>query len=387
MREIIYIAGRYGLPHDGMMKRIRLVISYFEEIYPNNPRYLLAEKPFQSEELERRGWECIQIDGSLQKRKSVRRVSRLLTVIGWRYLRSNPAGLLSLLGGSALCFDESVEGVFRRMPRALVLAGRCDLTGFVQYRTPGQNWVLDSTDSVTNLELTYRRADVWRMISLTGRKNWIDRISDSELNYARRYDRVINISKEDDLFFSEISPSKRVLEDTAVVLDDHPCDGEKEYDIGYIGGTFIGSVKAAESLVRIAESPLLKGIRFGIAGSVCKMIDRARLPNNLILVGPVEDASRFVRSCRSIVQIAGKETGASIKFQEALANECTIVCNSNAARFSKSEPGKTHLQFDSIDELLELYASGAVWRFQPKSIKDHFKRAAFYERFGHALGW
>jgi hypothetical protein len=387
MREIIYIAGRYGLPHDGMMKRIRLVVSYLEEIYPNSPRYLLAEKPFQTNELEGRGWQCIQLEGSLQKSKIIRRISRLLTVIGWRYFKSDPAGLLSLLGGSALSFNKNVESLFRRMPRALVLAGRCDLTGFVQYRTPGQNWVLDSTDSVTNLERTYQRADVWRKISVSGRKNWIKRISESELNYARRYDRVINISKEDDLFFSEIPQLKRVLEDTAVVIDGLPCDVKKEYDIGYIGGAFIGSVKAAESLVRIAGSPLLKGVRLGVAGSVCKMIDRTSLPSNLSLVGPVEDASRFVRSCRSIVQIAGKETGASIKFQEALANECTIVCNANAARFSKSEPGKTHLQFDSIDELLELYASGAVWKFQPKSIIDHFKRAAFYERFGRALGW
>jgi hypothetical protein len=295
--------------------------------------------------------------------------------------------MLAFAGTTELQFGRRERAFFSSHPGALVLVGRCDLSGFVQFRHAGQNWVLDTNDSVANQEETYKRADKYRRLVCATRKSWLSRLRAAEHAFARRYDRIINISREDHQFFAAAAPEKVRMEDTDVVLPANLPPKSSDIDVGFIGGSFIGAVRSAENLIGLAQRPDMGRLRFCIAGRVCEPLSGRSVPPNITLAGTVEDSLSFLRRCRCVVLFANRETGASVKFQESLAAGCVVIANRNAARFSLARAGETHLEVETIDDVARLLRSGVAWEFSPRNLQPHFTRAAFHRRFAAALGW
>jgi hypothetical protein len=255
----------------------------------------------------------------------------------------------------------------------------------VKFRTAGQRWVLDTNDSVTNLEQIYGFTDKWRRLLCASRKAWISQIQATEYRFARDYDRIITISEDDHQFYKSAAPGKVVIEDTDIVLPDDSAKFEPDYDVGYLGGSHTGSVASAKNLISLAKAPEMSDFRFIIAGRVCEKLGGQEMPQNVLLLGPVDDSMHFLLRCRSVVMFAGPETGASVKFQESLAAGCVIIANRNAARFSLAKAGVTHLEAETLDQVAHLLSSGVAWNFKPCSLRAHFTRAAFHQRFAKAL--
>ena len=313
------------------------------------------------------------------------RATRIWTASSWRWLNLRPDRMVSMVGGAQLRYPAREAEFFSSHPNALVLVGRCDLTGLTRFRQPGQRWVLDSNDSVSNLEDTYGLAERWRRLNFIKRESWMARLRADELKLARNFDRIICMSRDDEQFFAAVAPGKISFEDTCVVLPAERSPVPVAFDIGYLGGNGEGATIAGENLVELAGRPEMRTFRFGIAGRVCGQLAHRQLPANVVLSGTVDDSLGFLRQCRCMVLFAGPETGVSVKFQESLGAGCIVIANRHAARHSLARVGETHLEANTLEEVARLLSSGDVWKFKPKSITAHFSRAAFHQRFSAAL--
>jgi hypothetical protein len=387
VHAIIYIPGRSFSPaHDGQAKRLQIVSEFLAQTYPHHPRYLIAPvPPLPETELLEKGWQWIPVSSAASLRPLWRRALwRFWLALSWRFGNRRGAEMLGLVG-SNLRLGELERRFFASKPGALVLVGRCEFAGMVNFRFPGQRWILDTNDSVTNLEEKYHFTDKWRRLLFTSQQAWLSQIKATEYQFARKYDRIINISEEDHRFFSAAAPEKAVIEDTDIVLPENLPELKADYDVGFLGGAHGGSLSAAKNLISLAQTPAMSSLRFAIAGRVCETLEGQMLPQNVFLLGTVEDSLGFLRRCRCLVMFAGPETGASVKFQEALAAGCIIIANRNAARFSLAKAGVTHLETETLEGVAQLLSTGAVWNFKPCRLNGHFTRTAFHQRFAQAI--
>jgi hypothetical protein len=389
VHPIIYVTGRSFSPaHDGLAKRFQIVSEYLGQSYAQHPRFLLAsEQPLPDKQMIETGWQWVPISTSSTLLPSWwRSLWRGCLVANWRFADQRKAQVLALVGGSHLSFGKYEKRFFADKPGALVLIGRCELSGMVQFRASGQKWVLDSIDSVTNLEKTYALAEKWRRLSIISRTSWWERLRKTEYHFARQYDRIINLSSDDNQFFAAAAPNKVILEDTCIVLPEKLSPMVARYDVGYLGGTHAGSVKAAKNLISVGRLSGMKKYSFVLAGRVCEKLSDQPLPPNITLAGPINDSLTFLRQCRCVVLFSEQETGTSVKFQEAVAAGCVIIANRYAARFSQARAGETHLEVETMSDIAQLLSSSVPWKFRPRGMRDYFTRDAFYQRFRQAIG-
>jgi hypothetical protein len=378
-RPIVFISGRgYEPPLDGWARRLHMIGAFVEKRWRDHPRYLLSSTPPPG----KRGWQWIPTPATSQFRFGVINFSyRYIQAQLWHRFNLGGGEFLSLVGGTELHYTRRVRQTLARLADAYVIVGRCEFLGLVKYRAPGQCWILDSTDSVYNLEKTYRHADRWRRYAGSSPEAWLERIRALELGFAKHYDVIVNLSAADQQYYAEAGGVKSVLEDTCVTTSRSQDAAPKRYDVGYLGGTHDGALKAANNLITLARMPAMADLNFAIAGRVGTKLSSRDCPGNLTLVGSVPDAQQFLRQCRVVVMFAGTETGVSVKFQEALASGATVIANRLAARFSLAEPGKTHLEAETIDEICALLREGTAFKFKPMDFGHHFTEEAFARRF------
>lgn len=386
---IIYACGcDFSDPRSGTMKRINIVGEYLAETYPDHPRYLLSPvPPLTPEQLKSTGWRWQPMTNTNAWPRQFIFLWRFVIVLIWRIFGKFSAEMLLFWGWSGARFGAKEKEFFSSHPDARVLVGRCDLAGLIRYRQPGQNWVIDTNDSIVALETVYRRCDKWRRMTAVGRESWLAKLRSAEGMWIGQYDRVISIAKSDQDYFERLAPGRTFLEDTAVLLPEHLPAFEPLFDVGFIGSTFPGSVSSAMNLIALAGRAELGGLNFAIAGGVCVKLETKSLPGNVRLLGKVEDSLAFLRQCRCVVMLAVLETGASIKFQEALAAGSTVLANGCAARFSLAKPGVTHLEINTISDAQRLLLSEDVQHAPGPGLTRHFTRTAFYARFTNALNW
>ena len=389
---IVFIVGRnFELPHDGWAKRLQIVTEFLETRWPDHPRYLLSQvEPLAAPLMKARGWEWIQLPVTKTIRPAAyMKIYRFMRLASWRLAGLNGGEVLTMTTTSNLWFNSEVRAIFARLKNAWVLAGRCEFAGFVQYRTPGQRWVMDSNDNVANLDRVYPQGHnlKFRQFLRLSQAQWLNRLERTELALAAKFDRVIAISRDDQEFYAQAIGEKCVFEDTGLVLPPAAKPAAPVYDVGFIGGMHAGAVSAAANLLKITGRSELAHLKFALAGTVCRQFAGETLSPNVRLVGLVDSSLDFLRSCRTVVMMSDQETGTSIKFQEALASGTVVIANRNAARFSQAAPGKTYLEVETQEELCQLLKSGEAFNFRPASLEQHFSNEAFGRRFAAVLDW
>ena len=249
--------------------------------------------------------------------------------------------LLSMLGGSDLPADV-LDPLFARYPGSEVWLARCDLLHLAASVPPACRIVLDSNDAVANLVRCYDpRARVRRLSgrSLASVAAMIER---EELALAGRCSRIIAISADDLDYYRRSTCSDVVLEESCLTTPPATA-ADGTCDVGFIGGNHLGSVQAGRNLLRLAARPDLADVRFVVAGSVCEGLADVALPANVTLRGRVASAPAFLTGCRQVVFWSERETGTSVKFQEAILSGTTVLANPPAARWSKALPDRDFL--------------------------------------------
>lgn len=285
--SVIYVCGYdFGQRHSGLYNRQHNVSEYLGERYREHPRFLLSRvRPLSPKQLADTGWQWVPLTNSILLSRWRTRIWTRWTTLVWRWFNRRSAEMLSIVGGLPLPFTAEQESFFSSQPGALVLVGRCSLAGMVKFRRPGQRWALDSNDSLTNLESVYKFGERYRRLACVTRKSWLALLRTAEETFARQYDRIISFSGEDDRFFAAIVPGRVHLEDTCVVLPTTLPERGATFDVGFIGGSHLGSVKSSGNVLYLAAIPRLGHLRFGIAGTVCGELSHLPLTANVQLVG------------------------------------------------------------------------------------------------------
>lgn len=385
-RPIVYLAGRSFVPgHDGQARRLQLLTRGLGDLYRDHPKYILAPSaPAPAEFLAEHGWEWRPLDQA-PSRSLRSRFSTWWRFLRWRWFGQGQTDILAFFGGSRVVAGPATRAALA-MPNAIVIVGRCEFAGLIRLRLPGQTWILDSNDSVWNLVSTYRMADRYRPLTGSSQASWLARLRKDELACAEQFDRIVCIAQEDVSYFAAAKRTACVLEDTDILVPDDYRRKPAEFDVGFVGGAHAGSRISAESLLALARRPGLEQIRFAIAGGVCRELSSAVLSSNVVLVGRVEDSLEFLSRCRCSVIMVGQETGASVKFQEALAAGCVVIANRAAARHSLAIAGETHIEVSSADEVEKIFQAAIHLRFLPRDFRDYFRYGSFRRRLAQALG-
>ena len=343
--------------------------------------------PLPQAELKDRGWNWLPVATTNALKPKIFRIPlRLYQLHRWNMLGQGGEEILTLIGASGVRYGK-IKQPLADMDRAWVLAGRCEFAGLIRFRQPGQRWVLDSNDTVTNLAMIYRAGDFWRRAAGIPWQRWINRLSREECRYAGQYERVISVSSVDQSFYASVLGESSVLEDSFIVLPDKMAPVRTEYDVGFIGGSHAAAVRAAENLIQIAGHGDLQKFRFAIAGRVCERLPGAGSRANVQLLGTIDNSLDFLRKCRAILMWSEQETGGSVKFQEALASGATVIANRNAARFSQAKAGLTHLEPETLEMVCQMLVDGSAFRFRPSGLDGYFRWEAYRERFLQALNW
>lgn len=384
-RPILYLAGRSFFPgHDGQARRLQLLTRALGDIYRGHPRYILApSRPAPAEYLAKEGWQWLPIDQA----RGGTLISRLATwwrFLWWRWLAVGGEDILAWFGGSRVWAGPATRAALTH-PNAIVIVGRCEFAGLVRLRQPGQTWILDSNDSVWNLVSVYGQANRYRWLTASSHRGWLARLKEDELACATKFDRIICIAKEDVSYYGEAKPHACVLEDTDILVPDDYARLPVEFDVGFIGGSHLGSRISARTLLSIACRPGLEHVRFAVAGGVCNDLTRQELPANVSMLGRVENSLEFLSRCQCSVIVSGRETGASVKFQEALAAECVVIANRLAARHSLATPGVNYIEVETVAEVEGLLREGRHRTFRAPSLRDHFRYETFRDRLATAL--
>jgi hypothetical protein len=211
--------------------------------------------------------------------------------------------------------------------------------------------ILDANDSVSNLVRCYDPRAHVRKLTLRRLDAVVADIEREELRLAGRCSKIVAISPEDKAYYSRSKCPSVVLEESCLASPSLSARTELRWDVGFIGGPHAGSLSAALNLLRIGSKPEFADLRFGIAGSVCDKLGGEPRASNVHLVGRVPSAPEFLAACRQVVFWSERETGTSVKFQEAVLSGITVLANTPAARWSRAVTGRDFIKCDSEAEL------------------------------------
>ncbi len=378
---LIFIHGqRFALGASGLAMRTRLAFDALTVAFEDRPRYLVSpDYPEVRELAERGGWTLVPVSSFIERQPQVLRLLlRLACFWGAPLSVRMRDRLFTMLGGADMP-PGPVQGLLTRFPEATVWLSRCDLLHLTRLAGPGHRVILDSNDTVANLVRCYDPRRRARLLAGFSRARIAALIEGHELALARRCDRIIAISPEDEAFYRRAKPAAVVLEESCVATPEiKDAAVAPAFDVGFMGSSHAGSVEAANNFLRLARDPRLKDKRFAMAGGICKIYaEETYTPVEML--GRVESAPAFLASCRQILLWSKGETGTSVKFQEAILSGATVIANAPAARWSRAMPGRDYLLCSNEEDVVNHILNGT--RIQADGLLVECKEAALRDRF------
>jgi hypothetical protein len=291
--------------------------------------------------------------------------------------------LFTMLGGADVSAGP-VNKLLASLSATDIWLSRCDLLHLARCARPGQRVILDSNDTVANLVACYDPRRRVRLLSGLSNAKVVRIIARHELALARRCDRIIAISPEDEQFYRQAESSKVVLEESCVVTpaDAAPPFEKRPYDVGFLGGAHQGSIDAAGNFLRLAAHPLLRSKRFALAGGICGMIDKSAA-GSVEILGRVDSSRAFLGNCRQVLLWSQSETGTSVKFQEAVLSGATVIANAPAARWSQARAGRDYILCETENEVVQHILKGS--QISSSSLLEQCRTAAIVGRFAQLL--
>lgn len=385
-RAVVFIHGqRFALGGSGLAQRTRLAFDALTRAAEGRPRYLLSpDYPEVRELASRAGWIFYSVGSWLERQPAaLRLVVRLGCFWGALVHDGMRDRLFTMLGGADVAAGP-VNKLLASLSEADIWLSRCDLLHLVRCARPRQRVILDSNDTVANLVACYDPRRRVRLLSGLSKAKLVRIISRHELALARRCDRIIAISPEDEQFYRQAESSKVVLEESCVATpaDATPPFEKRPYDVGFLGGAHQGSVDAARNFLRLASHPLLRSKRFALAGGICGMIDQSAV-GAVEMLGKVESSRAFLGNCRQVLLWSQHETGTSVKFQEAVLSGATVIANAPAARWSQAKAGRDYLLCETESEVVQHILAGS--QIDSSALAEHCRAEAISGRFARLL--
>lgn len=354
-RPLIFVHGqRFAEGRSGLARRTRLMFDILGAIPEWETKVLVSPVYPEVQALaSAHGWQLVPLPtfgGSACRSRLRLWALRWWAVFAARWSRYSGDRAVTMLGGADLRITRQLRELLQAHPQAVLWLSRSDLLPLAAERLPGQQVILDANDSVANLNRYYDgRATLRRMAGLS-HEALVRRLAAHELRLARYCDLIVAISPHDQRYFAAAG-RPCVLEETCILAREMPPPARKPvYDLGFLGGFHDGALRSALRLIEVARDPQLTDCVLAIAGAVCARIDQAICPPNIRLLGRVDDAETFLRSCRKILLWADGETGTSVKFQEAILSGVPVLANAAMARWTLAKPGRHFRLCASLDE-------------------------------------
>ncbi|MBC8011661.1 MAG: hypothetical protein H7067_16375 [Burkholderiales bacterium] len=383
---MVFIHGqRFALGGSGLAQRTRLAFDALTLATQGRPRFLLSpDYPEVRALAEQAGWTLYPVGSWLERQNAAMRLSlRLASFWGALVHAGVRDRLFTMLGGADVA-PGPVNTLLGGLPQADIWLSRCDLLHLTRCVRPGQRVILDSNDTVANLVECYDPRRRVRRLSGLSKAKVVSLIAAHEVSLARRCDRIIAISPEDERFYRQAAPSKVVLEESCVVTppDAAPSFAERRYDVGFLGGSHQGSVDAARNFLRLSAHPLLRGKRFALAGGICGMVDKSAA-GAVEMLGRVESSRAFLGNCRQVLLWSQNETGTSVKFQEAVLSGASVIANAPAARWSQARAGRDYFLCETESEVVPHILSGS--QIQSSALLEQCRPDVIAARFARLL--
>ena len=385
MQPLVFIHGKpFANGGSGLALRTRLAFDALSEACAGRERHLVAPMGDAERNLAiSLGWITHPVstfDDSYPA--AIRAALRTFVFAASPVSRSFRRLLLTMLGGGDVRFKPIRRLLYRVGPSDIWLA-RCDLLHLVDAAPPGSRVILDANDSVANLVRCYDPRSHVRKIALRRLESVAADIEREELRLADKCARIVAISTEDLAYYSRSECRSVLLEESCLVTPGFSRAAEAAWDVGFIGGPHVGSLSAAVNLLRIGAKPELAHLRFGIAGSVCDKLSGHICTPNVHLVGRVSSAPEFLSSCRQVLFWSERETGTSVKFQEAVLSGTTVLANMPAARWSRAIPGRDYIRCETEMELEAHLRRRTL--LAPSPLRSACVKSRIYARFGELI--
>jgi len=378
--KLVFIhARRFADGGTGLALRTRLAFEALTGACASAEKHLICSSGDAEAALAKRmGWNYHRIETFDRTHTAgARAIVRLAAFAGSPVSQNMRSLLLTMLGGADLS-TSAVAPLLQSIGKADVWLARSDLLHLASSVVPGSRVIVDSNDSVANLVGCYDPKSRVRKAAFRSLDAVVRDVQREELRLAGLCNRIIAISPEDRDYYSRSSCPSVILEESCVTTPAVMPPIAPGWDVGFIGGSHFGSISAAANFMRIARRSALDKLRFAIAGSVCERLDMTR-PRNVEFVGRVSSASAFLASCRQVVFWSERETGTSVKFQEAVLSGTTVLANPSAARWSEAKPGRDYIECTS-ETSLDTHLQGRT-TIAPSPLRTTCVREKVHERF------
>lgn len=349
-RPLLFVAGQpFAHPGNGLQQRTKLMAKLLGRSDAPVKRLIV---PCNSDEerllYEEMGWDVFVAPVETTR---MRQRARLLDAAWAKLFRDRNSELLRIFGCSPQIPKQLIHRVRQDIRNPLVWIYRSDYWNLVRYRRPGESWVIDTNDSIYRLLSVYPDVTVTRRLLWPNQARLADLLFAHERRWPSRYDVVIAICREDaQLFGSQMGPCHVVRFDTCIDLPaGYSMRQERDIDIGFLGAAHPGSVDAARRLIAMAEQGLFGGKELVIAGLCTSFLPKAGM--HFRCIGPVEKSMFFWQRCQTVIFPLTQPTGISVKFQEAVAAGCYVVCKKGGYEWSKATPCLDYREFADESEI------------------------------------
>lgn len=152
------------------------------------------------------------------------------------------------------------------------------------------------------------------------------------LNYTTDYTRIGILSTEEIDYLKKVNLKNFYY--FPYILNSHKISDElfnPNLSCGFIGSIHKPNIRAVEQLIDIAKL-IPNNINIYICGGVCDLLKNKELPNNIYLLGKLDNLNDFYKSIDVILIPLECGTGVSIKTIEALSYSKTIISTSTGVR-------------------------------------------------------
>ena len=153
-----------------------------------------------------------------------------------------------------------------------------------------------------------------------------------EMKGLMRADVIMSIQDKESEAFKEMLPTKQVVTVPYVLLKKYLNREDTRVKdsliVGYLASGHMPNLVALEKLLSLA---IPKTIQIKVAGSICDSLYNIKVPENVELIGIVENVESFYKTCDVLINPDMVESGLKIKCVEALSFGIPLVCTKFAS--------------------------------------------------------